>query len=127
MSTLVAIKRQREASREKVTQYSPGFTPIGPRYRKDRKKLSLTRGRGSTSRLEGKRKFFDKKNRAGMHPSSPEKKAAQNIQGNISYLKAKCKECEEKMSASEESYEHQDNVGDQFGGRKGKKQQKRSG
>ena len=44
----------------------------------------------------------------------------------MSSLKAKCKELEEKMSASEEEDEHQDNAGDQFGGRKGKKQQMRS-
>ena len=41
-------------------------------------------------------------------------------------MKAKCKKLEEKMSTIEEADEHQDNVGDQFGGRKGKKQKKRS-
>ena len=41
-------------------------------------------------------------------------------------MKAKCKKLEENMSAIEEADEHQDNAGDQFGGRKGKKQQNRS-
>ena len=44
----------------------------------------------------------------------------------MSSLKAKCKELEEKMSASEESDEHQDNTGNQFGGRKDKKYKKSS-
>ena len=54
------------------------------------------------------------------------KKAAQKIQREISSLKAKCTELEEKMSASEEEDEHQDNAASQYGGRKGKNQQKRS-
>ena len=78
-------------------------------------------------KVGGKRKYFDKKNRAGMHPSSPKKKADQEIQRNISSLKFKCKELEENIITSEETDEHQDNVGDHFGGRKGKKHQKRSG
>ena len=51
---------------------------------------------------------------------------AQKIQRDISYLKAKCKELEEEMITSEEADEHQDNAGDQFGGHKGKNNQKRS-
>ena len=42
----------------------------------------------------GKRKSFYKKNGAGLHPSSPKKKAAHKIQREISSLKAKCKELE---------------------------------
>ena len=61
-----------------------------------------------------------------MHPSSPKKKADQEIQRNISSLKFKCKELEENIITSEETDEHQDNVGDHFGGRKGKTPQKRS-
>ena len=57
---------------------------------------------------------------------SSKKKAAQKIQRKNSYLKARCKELEENMSASEEADEHQDNAGYQFGGRKGKNHQKRS-
>ena len=41
-------------------------------------------------------------------------------------MKAKCKELEERMISSDESDEHQDNAGYHFGGRKGKKHQKRS-
>ena len=75
----------------------------------------------------GKRKSFNNKNRAGLHPSSPEKESGSgDKKREISYLKAKCKELEENMSTIEEADEHQDNVGDQFGGRKGKKQKKRS-
>ena len=62
----------------------------------------------------GKQNSFDKKHIAALHPSSTEKKSAQNIQHKISSLKAKCKELEEKMSASEEEYEHLDNAGDRF-------------
>ena len=51
----------------------------------------------------GNHKSFDKKNRVGLHPSSPKKKAAQEIKRKISYLNAKCKELEENMSASEEA------------------------
>ena len=61
-----------------------------------------------------------------MHPQSKKKKEAQNIQREISSSKAKCKELEEKVSAIEEADEHQDNAGDQFGSRKGKKQKKMS-
>ena len=41
-------------------------------------------------------------------------------------MKAKYKEVEERMSASEESDEYQDNVGDQFGECKDNKQKNRS-
>ena len=50
-------------------------------------------------------------------------KAAQKIQCEISYLKAKCKELEEKRIASGEADEPHDNAGDQFGDRKCKKEQ----
>ena len=54
----------------------------------------------------GKRKSFDKKNRAGLYPSSPENKSAQKIQRKISSFKSKFTGLEENMSASEESDEH---------------------
>ena len=41
-------------------------------------------------------------------------------------MKAKCKELEEESIASEEADKPKDNVGDQFGGCKGKNQKKRS-
>ena len=74
----------------------------------------------------GKRNSFNKKNRSGMHPSSPKNKSAQDIQIEISYLKAKCKELEENVSAIEGAGGSQDNLGDQFASCKGKKQQKSS-
>ena len=65
----------------------------------------------------GNRKYFDKQNRPGLHPSSLKNKLAQKIQREISSLKAKCKELEEKTSASEEADEHQYNVCDHFCGK----------
>ena len=52
------------------------------------------------------------------------KKADQEIQRDVSYLTSKCKQLEEKISASDESDEPQDNAGNQFGDHKGKNQQK---
>ena len=74
----------------------------------------------------GRRKYFNKKKQSRAESIKSKKKAAQEIQHDISSLKSKCKELEEKMCASEEVDEHQDNAGDQFGGSKGKNQQKRS-
>ena len=53
MSTRVARKHQRAASRDQVEKYSPGFTPIGPSYWTEINNLSFTRGIDSTSRVEG--------------------------------------------------------------------------
>ena len=66
------------------------------------------------------------KTEQGCIHQSQKKRAVQEIQREISSLRSKCKELEEQMSASEEADEHQDNVGDQFGGRKGNNQQQMS-
>ena len=58
----------------------------------DGEKQSIFDERGRLNiKSGGKRKSFNNKNRAGLHPSSPKKKAAQYIQREISSLKAKCK------------------------------------
>ena len=81
----------------------------------------MTRESDSTSRAVGEESpTIRKKSRAAS--INPKKKAAHNIQREISDLKGKCKELEEKRITSEESDEPQENAGDQFGGRKGKNQ-----
>ena len=85
----------------------------------------MTRGSDSTSRLEGSASPLKRKKQIRDASIKPKKKANQKTQRNISSLKSKCKEPEEKRSASMESDEPQDNVDDQFGGRKGKKQKMR--
>ena len=80
------------------------FTGLYPNWSKllNREKKCIFDKRGRLNiKGVGKRKSFNKKNRSGLHPSSPQKKAAQEIQLEISSLKSKCKEFEEKMSASE--------------------------
>ena len=102
-----------------------GFYPNWPKLL-DREKQSIFDERERLNiKGEGKHKSFDKKNRAGLHPSSS-KKAAQKVQHKISYLKAKCKELEEKRSTRKKADEPQENAGYQFCGRKGKNQKKSS-
>ena len=74
----------------------------------------------------GKRNFFDRKKRSSSASIKSKNKVAQKIQHEISYLKAKYKELEETSISSKEADEPQDNAGDQFGGCKGKNQQKSS-
>ena len=105
-----------------IHQFYPNWSKLSEGYKQsifdERGKLDIKGG--------GNHKPLNKKNISGLHPSSPKKKAAQKIHREISSLKAKCKELEEKISASEKIYEHQDNAGNQFSGRKGKNKQKRS-
>ena len=84
----------------------------------DRERLKIKGG--------GKLKSSDKKKQIRASSIKSKKKSSQKIQGNISFLKAKCKKLEENISAGEEADEQQDNVDNQFGGHKGKKQQKMS-
>ena len=125
MSTLVTRKHHRSASREQVAQYSPGFTPIGPIYRLKRKIYLLQEG---ATQNQGRREAQVLRQEKQIRSASIKlkKKAAQKIQRDISSLKAKCKELEEKRIAIGEVYEPQDNVGNQFGDRKGKNQKNMS-
>ena len=102
------------------------FIAIGPSYRTEIRKKSSTRGGDSTSRAEVRAiPLTIKKQRMDASINS-KNKTAQKIQREISYLKSNCKKLEENRSASKESDEPQDNVGDQFGDRTVKNQQKRS-
>ena len=82
-------------------------------------------GSNSTSRAEGGASPLTRKKEQGCIHQVP-KKADQKIQSDISYLKSNCEELEENRSTRREADETQGNAGEQFGGHKGKKQQKRS-
>ena len=105
------------------------FTGFHPNWYNllDREKQSIFDNR---ERLKikggGKLKSSDKKKQIRASYIKSKKKSSQKIQGNISFLKAKCKKLEEKRSASKEADEPQENAGDQFGCSKGKKQKKRT-
>ena len=103
MSTLVVINHKRAASRKQVAPYSPGFNSIGPSYQTERKYISLTRGRDSTSRVEVSTIPSIRKTEQSCIRQVKKNKADQKILRNISSLKVNCKELEENMSASEEA------------------------
>ena len=63
MSTLVARKHQRAASREQVLQYSPGFYP---NWSIGRREAIIYLTRGSNAQF-----IWQEKNIAGLHPSIP--------------------------------------------------------
>ena len=78
-----------------------GFNPNGSKLSDGEKQSIFDKRERLNIKGGGKRKSSDKKNRAGLHPSSQKNKADQDIQREISYLKAMCKELGEKMNVNE--------------------------
>ena len=103
-----------------------GFYPNCSKLSEGEKQCIFDERKRLNIKVGGKRKSFDKKKQIRTASIKSKKKSYQKIQREISSLKAKCKELKENRSASEEADEPQENAGDQFGGRKRKKQQKSS-
>ena len=103
-----------------------GFYPNWSEILNGEKKSILDKRERLNIKGGGKCKYFDKKKHSISSYIKYKKKTAEKNQHEISPLKSKCKEPEEKRITSKEADEPQDNVGNQFGGRKGKNQQKSS-
>ena len=71
-------------------------------------------------------KSFSKKKRAGMHPSISKRKRLRIFKARSHILIAKCKESGKRRSYIKEADRTKENADNQFGGHKGKTQQKRS-